>query len=528
MKKPLLKPVIPVLNSLHFTLQKQQHIVIALCSGLLMGLATESWGWWLLAWVALVPLWVMVVGGKIQGQMGWKVTKVTVAWGIGYYGFSLFWITGIHPMTWMGVPWLASAAIAIFAWTFITLWGTALVLLWGWLLAKLMPVNKGVKTALIRILIGTALWCGLEVIWSSSPLWWSTLALTQSFGNLVILHLGQISGPNTVVAAILMVNGAMAELWLANPQHKLKIYGIPLGLFAITHGIGFILYTQPLNFDSQSAIKVGVIQGNIPNNIKLNSEGFTQALNNYTKAYIELSDSVDAILTPETALPFIWTETSHYNLSFYQAILQRGVIAWVGGFGKTDQGLTNSLFTINGEGEIIGRYDKANLVPLGEYIPFEGILGRLINRLSPLDARLVRGEKQQQFETGLGKAIAGICYDSAFANHFRRQVAAGGEFILTASNNSYYSAMMLAQHHAQDVMRAIESDRWAVRATNTGYSGIINPHGRTLWISDINTYQIHQATIYRRHSQTLYVRWGDWLTAMLLLITAIAIIISHN
>jgi len=41
------------------------------------------------------------------------------------------------------------------------------------------------------------------------------------------------------------------------------------------------------------------------------------------------------------------------------------------------------------------------------------------------------------------------------------------------------TAPMPAQHHAQDVMRAIESDRWAVRATNTGYSGIIDPHGRT-------------------------------------------------
>lgn len=81
---------------------------------------------------------------------------------------------------------------------------------------------------------------------------------------------------------------------------------------------------------------------------------------------------------------------------------------------------------------------------------------------------------------------------------------------------------MPAQHHAQDVMRAIETDRWAVRATNTGYSAIVNPHGRTLWRSGHNTYELHAATIYRRQTQTLYVRWGDWLTPLLLVLSALA------
>jgi apolipoprotein N-acyltransferase len=77
---------------------------------------------------------------------------------------------------------------------------------------------------------------------------------------------------------------------------------------------------------------------------------------------------------------------------------------------------------------------------------------------------------------------------------------------------------MPAQHHAQDVMRAIETDRWTARATNTGYSAIVDPRGRTLWISGINTYAIHADTIYRRQTQTLYVKWGDWLTKVLLIL----------
>ena len=93
----------------------------------------------------------------------------------------------------------------------------------------------------------------------------------------------------------------------------------------------------------------------------------------------------------------------------------------------------------------------------------------------------------------------------------------GGEFILTAANNAHYSSTMPAQHHAQDVIRAIENDRWTVRATNTGYSGVVDPHGRTIWLSEINTYVTHTARIYRRKTQTLYVKLGDWLTPLLVL-----------
>ena len=109
----------------------------------------------------------------------------------------------------------------------------------------------------------------------------------------------------------------------------------------------------------------------------------------------------------------------------------------------------------------------------------------------------------------------GICFDSVFAHLFRHQTAQGGQFILTASNNDPYSARMMAQHHAHDVMRAIETDRWAVRATNTGYSGVVNPHGQTVWRSGVQTYETHVAAIYRRQTRTLYVQWGNWLLIVL-------------
>ncbi|PSN76088.1 hypothetical protein C8B47_29190 [filamentous cyanobacterium CCP4] len=171
------------------------------------------------------------------------------------------------------------------------------------------------------------------------------------------------------------------------------------------------------------------------------------------------------------------------------------------------------------DGQYHGRYNKVQLVPLGEYIPFEALLGRLISRLSPLDSYLVPGRPVQHFETSVGTGIMGICYESAYSRLFRRQTQAGGEFIVTASNNDPYPVWMMTQHHGFDVLRAVESDRWALRVTNTGLSGLVDNHGRTIWLGEPQTYLTHRAELERRQNLTPYVRWGDWLTPLLLGIT---------
>lgn len=485
-----------------------------------MGLAPAPFNAWYFAWFALAPLWIL-----IRQQKSWQqIAILALVWGLGYDGLALFWITGVHPMTWMGVPWLASLAIAIFCWIFITLWGAGVVVSWAILFSLITKKinHKSISSALIRVLIAVALWCGLETLWTHTPLWWPAIAYTQSPHNLLVLQLGKISGINTVVAVIIAVNGLLAESILArrnkiNLQSKILLW-IALIVLLFSHILGYYLYQIPTAKNNLAPLKVGIIQGNIPNEIKLFSQGWRKAIAGYTSGYQRLAkQGVDVVLTPEGALPFYWEDIIDGS-DFYQAVITEKVPAWVGANGKDGKSFTNSLFTLTGEGQTYSRYDKYKLVPLGEYIPFESILGEFIDRLSPLEAHLAAGKPKQIFDTPFGRAIVAICYESAFPQHFWRQAKAGGEFIITASNNAHYSTTMPTQHHAHDVMRAIESDRWAARATNTGYSAIVDPHGNTLWISDINQYAIHSHTIYRRQNQTLYVRWGDWLTPMLLLL----------
>ena len=510
--------------------KKSQLIAISLLSGVLMGLAPAPFNIWYVAWFALAPLWIL-----IRQQKSWQqIAILALAWGIGYDGLALFWITGVHPMTWMGVPWLASLGIAIFCWVFITLWGAGVVVAWAVIIGFISQKNnyKSLYNSLTLVLFSVALWCGLETLWSYTPLWWPAIAYTQSPHNLAILQLGKISGVNTVAAVIVAVNGLLAEAvlyWRNTVNFKIKLLYLisPLIVLITSHFAGYYLYQIPVSKDNLSPLKVGIIQGNIPNEIKLFSAGWRKAIAGYTSGYQRLAkQGVDVVLTPEGALPFYWSDIIDGS-SFYRAVITEKVPAWVGANGKDGNSFTNSIFTLTGEGATYSRYNKYKLVPLGEYIPFESVLGEFIDRLSPLEAHLAAGKPNQIFDTPFGRAIIAICYESAFPQHFWRQANAGGEFIITASNNAHYSKTMPTQHHAHDVMRAIETDRWAARATNTGYSAIVDPHGNTLWISNIDQYAIHSHTIYRRQNQTLYVRLGDWLTPTLLLLGGVAILVRE-
>ncbi|MEM9809051.1 MAG: apolipoprotein N-acyltransferase [Cyanobacteria bacterium P01_D01_bin.56] len=470
-------------------------------AGVLMGL----WPLWPLAWVALVPLWWVIHQGAGLRRSAFGA----LVWGIGYHGTMLSWVLHLHPMMWLGIPWLGSVAISLFAYAFVTLWGAGIAVTWA---VGMAALQKFVSLGHIsRIFIGTALWCGVEALWSISPLYWTSLAITQSPSNLVIVHLAKLSGHLTITAAIVAVNGLLALAMVQSRQWLMAAVGV----FAIAHLIGWTLYQQPLNDQATEAIKIGIIQGNIPSREKLTQSGIRRADDRYLSSYRQLvTAGADAVLTPEAAVPQQWNPSTS---QFQQAVEQTGIPLWLGTFTKAANStnyLHQSLLAISPQGT--SRYNKIKLVPLGEYIPLASIFGDVISQLSSIGANLLPGQLNQQFDTTLGRAAVGICYDSAYGWIFRHQIAQGGEFILTASNNDPYPPRMMAQHHGQDVIQAISTDRWAARSTNTGLSAVVDPHGHAHWKSQPAAFETQLETIYRRNTETLYVRWGNWLVPLLL------------
>lgn len=503
--------------------------------GFLMGLAPVNA--WLLAWVAMIPLWCLAHAPQQKRRQAFVYAAL---WGIAYHGTALSWVTGLHPLMWMGIPWLGSVAIALFAWAFITLWGAAIGMTWlGLMLAvsRWQPITGG-----RRVLVGTALWCAIEWVWSQGPLYWSPLSYTQSPGNLAALHLGQLSGPITVTAAIVAVNGLLAEAWYRwrlprAPQRwfslgaQSKFLSAAVVLFLSLHLLGLALYSRPLADSDRESLAVGLIQGNIPTSQKLTRQGIETSRQIYLEGYERLAaEGADLVLTPEGAVPQVWNSFLQARDPLQRAVVKNGVPLVLGTFVHRDidnsqTPLTQSLLTLSPTGQVVGRYNKVKLVPLGEYLPFEAVLGVVIGRLSPLGDSMVPGDFDQQLETPFGPMAAGICYEAAFAELYRQQVSRGGQAIFTASNNDPYPPRQMMQHHAQDVMRAVETNRWEVRVTNTGISGVVDPHGRSRWLSAPNQSVTHLAHIYRRQTRTPYVRWGDWLTPTLLLLAMASLLI---
>lgn len=502
--------------------------------GIAMGLCPAPVNAWPLAWIALAPLWLTVMAPRQPWQPR-RAFGLGLAWSLTYHGIALSWITALHPLTWMGIPWLGSVAIAAFAWGFITTLGGVTFGLWALLLHGIS--SRRTLPLAVTLLLGTALWCALETLLSWGPLYWPALAYTQSPGNGWMLHLGQLSGPMGVTAAIVAVNGCWAAAWVRHQTGHFAprrwSQGGPwllggLLLWVGLQGMGGWRYHQAVADDPAQALTIGLIQGNVPTRIKLTPEGTRRAAQGYAEGYRTLvAQGAEAVLTPEGAMPEIWTEAYQRRNPIYRAVLETGRVLWLGTFRPVETaqgpGLTQSLVTLNGQGQVVSQYDKIKLVPLGEYIPFQAVLGQIISRLSPVEGSLVPGRSLAGLPTPLGRAIVGICYESAYSELFRRQAAAGGEWIMTASNNDPYPLRMMTQHHAQDVMRAIETDRWAARVTNTGISAIVSPRGETRWLAPANQYVLHLDTLYRRHTLTPYSRWGDWLTPGLLVLSVIAV-----
>jgi apolipoprotein N-acyltransferase len=518
----LLKPLVPSLKD-RPTQWSWRWVGLLIASGLLLDLALPPFSLWPLAWVALVPLWLALL--KHRAAPWWVAAGYGLVWGITYYGSSLVWITHLHPLMWMGVPWLGSVAIALFAWGFITLWGT--VSLMAWCVAFRWVMRWCPQSIAVRLLLGTGLWCLMETLRNYTPLDWSHLSLTQSPNNLWILHLSRLSGPMAITAVLVAANGLLAEAWWQRrhppeaPFLNRSLAAGALGLIMVSHALGAGLFFQPAPDRETAAITLGMVQGNIPTREKLTWEGINQAIEAYTEGYQALAaEGVDAVVTPEGAIPLMWDPDGARVMPLIESVQQIGVPLWLGTFAPLGDGggyaYTQSLLEIQQDGLPHGRYNKIQLVPLGEYIPLDPVLGTIINRLSPLDSYMVPGDLDQTFTTSVGTGIVGICYESVYSRLFRHQARNGGEFIITASNNDPYPPWMMQQHHALDVQRAVELNRWAIRVTNTGVSGLVDSHGRTQWLLPTQDYRLAVGTLYRHDQLSAYGAWGDWLTPILL------------
>lgn len=163
-----------------------------------------------------------------------------------------------------------------------------------------------------------------------------------------------------------------------------------------------------------------------------------------------------------------------------------------------------------------GVYNKVQLVPFGEYIPFENTLRSVFKDVAVL------GELGSFSAGALNQPLLGlpgvpfgvtICYESVFPQLWRAQNLAGAKFFVNITNDAwYFDTAAPYQHLAINVLRAVETGRPVLRAANTGISAVIDPFGRIEQYLALNTQGVLFATVplALENDINFYTRWGDW------------------
>jgi apolipoprotein N-acyltransferase len=187
---------------------------------------------------------------------------------------------------------------------------------------------------------------------------------------------------------------------------------------------------------------------------------------------------------------------------------------------------TNSIAVIGPDAQLHGRYDKAHLVPYGEYLPMRPLLEAIgLSRLVPGDVDFIPGPGPRTMTIpGFGKVGMLICYEVIFSGQVI-DPANRPDFIFNPSNDAWFGTLGPPAHLAQARLRAIEEGLSVVRATPTGISAIIDPDGRVQQSIPMGRAGAIDGVVLRG-STTLFSRLGNWLAAIvtaILLICAIAI-----
>jgi len=159
--------------------------------------------------------------------------------------------------------------------------------------------------------------------------------------------------------------------------------------------------------------------------------------------------------------------------------LLTGGIAIASKDGVSISGAANSIFALAPGGTIIARYDKAHLVPYGEYLPMRPLLSAIgLSRLAPGDLDFTPGPGPRTIDLGgqWGKVGLDLCYEIIFSGHVVDEKNRP-EFIFNPSNDAWFGRWGPPQHLAQARLRAAEEGLPVLRATPTGISAVVDARG---------------------------------------------------
>jgi apolipoprotein N-acyltransferase len=462
-------------------------VTLAILSAILYIFAFPNFNLSWLAWVALIPVSIVAHRSTPRQAFLWGLLGGTLA----YCGI-LYWLVVTFQAAHLSI-FLACLCLLLLAGYLGLYWGA-----WAWFIQRCSSP-----------LAGAAAWVGLEYLrtylFSGFP--WALLADSQ-VKILPLIQIASLTGVYGVSFLIVWFNLAVAK---GRPKPLVfALVAIVLTCLAGRYRLHNSIAPSP-----DRAIKVALLQGSIDQYKKWDKTYVDEIEMTYANLVTQAALSKpDMIIWPETSVPGYLLQDAALRDWLLTIIRKSGTDHLVGAPIIHNEIAYNSSFSINREGNTEGEYAKKHLVPFGEIVPWAGVLGRFIKVLNDLGG-FAAGNLPPVLQIGGVPVGVNICYEAIFPNLVRQSVKQGACFIANLTNDGWYMRTAAPyQHWAPNIFRAVENNRWLVRADNTGVSGIIDPFGRVTAVSPIFQPLVLTGSVIPRQNLTPYTRYGDvfaWL-----------------
>jgi len=481
-------------------------VILPILTAGLLSLSFSSFNLWLFAWFGFVPLFI-----SLEKKSLFQSFIIGYLCGIIFWSLTIYWL--IH------VTFLGQVVLILYLAVYFGAFGGTVYL------------SSSLPPGVFLFFVPSA-WVLLEYLrsylFTGFP--WAQIGFSQ-YRNLPVIQIADITGSWGVSFLTVLVN---AGVYLTLRQRlKSKIFLICASILFLSLAYGaYRLSYKPVPPCDKNLLKVSVIQGNIPQDLKWDRQAASGILNNYielTKAAAR--DNPGLIIWPEASVPALWVENmpdAQFNQVFSLAARLK-INLLIGAVSRSGQDYFNSALFINNIGEPQKSYNKLHLVPFGEYVPFKNTFP-FLQTIAPI-GDIEPGNEYTVFRQPVDFSVL-ICFEDLFPELSREFIKKGARFLVNITNDAWYKQGSAPyQHFAASVFRAVENRVYLVRAANTGISGFIDPFGR---LSSIVRDAAGKDIFVRGYSsqyiclaqarRTIYNRYGDFFVLLCLLLDICVII----
>ncbi len=482
-------------------------VMLLIFSAFLSALPFTFWFLYPLSWVSFVPLFYVIIkhsGDKLRYAIGRGFL-----FGFAYHACIYYWFLWFYPLEYVNFTKSSSVAVVCLAWLGISavhgvLWCIPFICCYA--VQRLSKNSLFLSfVAIVGILAAQKLTALGEL---SFP--WVRISLGQ-YAATALIQSASLFGIEGVDLLILTVNALITIYIACTAKKRVLALVAAVVIFCANLGFGIIRMNHTQNGDP---LVVMTVQASVEQEEKWSSNGDTICYNIYSKLTKQnITDNVDLVLWPESAVPKVYKNEK--SLKQYKKLSKElDVDILAGVLLKSEKFNTNNALLINADG-LQASYSKRQLVPFGEYMPYQKTLSRLIPVLADLniiDDDYISGNSSEIMQLDKGKVGNIICFESIYPSLTRQSVLDGAELIIEVTNDSWLEdSPALQQHLAHGVFRSVESGKYLVRSANSGISAIIDSRGRVT--NQLGAYEqgVITDTVYFCYKETLYTKTGDIL-----------------